>query len=86
MSKGTVSWFKSLVKLSKVALQQVSSGQSVTYSRMQLQLPYTWSANKFTTFWKQRFSFFIAQDRAIKANILIGKSQPKADRGWMEGG
>ena len=84
MSKGTTSWFKSLVTVSKAQLQQASSGQTVTYSRMQLQLPYTWSANKFTTFWKQRFSFFIAQDKAIKANI--GKSQPKMDRGWMEGG
>ena len=57
-----------------------------TASRMQQGADCTWSANNFKGFWKQRFSFFIAMDRASKTNLHIGASEPKMRRGWGAGG
>ena len=53
---------------------------------MQQGVDCTWSANNFKGFWKQRFSFFIAMDRASKTNLHIGASEPKTRRGWGTGG
>ena len=88
MSTSTQKWFKQMVKENKELLKAKAAATKdpATTSRMQLGLPHTWTANKFSTYWKQRLSFFIARDRAMKATIYIGKSQPKADRGWENGG
>ena len=83
MGVGTQKWFKKMCKLN-AAIKGEDIGE--TKSRMQQGVPCTWSANTFKGFWKHRFSFFIAMDRAAKTNLLIGESEPKTHRGWGTGG
>ena len=83
MGEETQKWFKKMVSRN-AEISGEDSGE--TTSRMQKGVPCTWTANSFSSFWKQRLSFYMMVDRATKTSVLIGKSLPRTYRDWTTGG
>ena len=73
----TQKWRKSVLKL-----ETDRRGMGETTSRQQLGLEYTWSANRFSTYWRQAISMAHAREQAESVILAIGKSQlPVGERG-----
>ena len=83
MGEETQKWFKKMVSRN-AEISGEDFGE--TTSRMQKGEPCTWTANSFSSFWKQRLSFYMMVDRATKTSVHIGKSLPKTYRDWTTGG
>ena len=83
MGEETQKWFKKMVSRN-AEISGEDFGE--TTSRMQKGEPCTWTANSFSSFWKQRLSFYMMVDRATKTSVYIGKSLPRTYRDWTTGG